>query len=407
MEIKLSEIYGVNKDMLGNQNVLVLGGKNSKKFGSFILPNLVEADRSYIVVDKKGVLNSGIIRSFKDYKIRTLDLMHPDRSLKYNPLHYIDIDRDTYFSSMDEERKAINSLNSVLEAMLNINAAPVTDEEEDFVFKEKLLLTILLLHTRDCMQENERLAKENGTKIGVTNPFLDLLYAIKSYGGGADGLYIMLYNSSLRPAAEALYQRFSEITNRKSDKNCYQIAEACLNAIRPFAKCRAINNKDEMDLKSIQDEKTCLFISYNGHEESCKYAGPVVATLLNQAMLVFARQTGKEHVQLIMDDFCNYNMGPEFANLLSILKIPNVSASIIARDIMDIIKAYPNTWQALAGNCSTTLFMGDASPLELYYLNQFGYNTGEALCMKENECMICSPYRPYMIDAKAPWRVRF
>ena len=47
MEIKLSEIYGVNKDMLGNQNVLVLGGKNSKKFGSFILPNLVEADRSY------------------------------------------------------------------------------------------------------------------------------------------------------------------------------------------------------------------------------------------------------------------------------------------------------------------------------------------------------------------------
>ena len=104
MEIKLSENYGVNKDMLGNQNVLVLGGKNSKKFESFILPNLVEADRSYIVVDKKGVLNSGIIRGFKDYKIRTLDLMHPDRSLKYNPLHYIDIDRDTYFSSMDEAR---------------------------------------------------------------------------------------------------------------------------------------------------------------------------------------------------------------------------------------------------------------------------------------------------------------
>ena len=74
-----------------NNNVLVIGGSGSGKTGSYVVPNLQEANGSLCICDTKGLLEKhyGKLLTEKGYKIRTLDLVNPERSWGYNPLAYI------------------------------------------------------------------------------------------------------------------------------------------------------------------------------------------------------------------------------------------------------------------------------------------------------------------------------
>lgn len=79
-----------------NKNVLVIGGSGSGKTRFFCKPSLLQAHSSYVVTDPKGTLlpEVGTFLERKKYRIRCLDLIHFEKSMRYNPLAYIRSEKD-------------------------------------------------------------------------------------------------------------------------------------------------------------------------------------------------------------------------------------------------------------------------------------------------------------------------
>ena len=84
-----------------NKNVLVIGGSGSGKTRFFITPNLLQCDSvdypcSFVVTDPKGglIVNCGSLLQQKGYRIKVLNLINFQKSMKYNPLAYIHSEKD-------------------------------------------------------------------------------------------------------------------------------------------------------------------------------------------------------------------------------------------------------------------------------------------------------------------------
>lgn len=74
-----------------NLNILVIGGSGAGKTRFFALPNILNANSSFIILDPKGEIlrTTGNVLKSKGYKIKVLDLLHMERSHCYNPFDYL------------------------------------------------------------------------------------------------------------------------------------------------------------------------------------------------------------------------------------------------------------------------------------------------------------------------------
>ena len=79
-----------------NLNVLVIGGAGAGKSMFYVRPNLLQANTSYIVLDPKGELleDCAVFLEQQGYRVCVLDLLHPERSDRYNPFLYLESEED-------------------------------------------------------------------------------------------------------------------------------------------------------------------------------------------------------------------------------------------------------------------------------------------------------------------------
>ena len=77
---------------LRNLNALLLGSSGSGKTRYYVKPNLLTVDMNWAVTDPKGELKRDTEQAMRDrgYQVNTLDLIHLDRSDRFNPMRYID-----------------------------------------------------------------------------------------------------------------------------------------------------------------------------------------------------------------------------------------------------------------------------------------------------------------------------
>ena len=72
------------------------GGSGAGKSASFVIPNALQLLGSYVFTDPKGELydkTAGYFRA-KGYDVKVLNLVHPQNSDGYNPLHHINNEID-------------------------------------------------------------------------------------------------------------------------------------------------------------------------------------------------------------------------------------------------------------------------------------------------------------------------
>lgn len=80
-----------------NNNVVVIGGSGSGKTRGYVIPNLLQGEISYVVLDPSGEIlraTGNFLRDKKGYRIRVLNLVDPDTSSRYNPFVYLRNDDD-------------------------------------------------------------------------------------------------------------------------------------------------------------------------------------------------------------------------------------------------------------------------------------------------------------------------
>ena len=79
-----------------NLNVLVCGGSGAGKTRFYCLPNAMQCNTSFVLLDPKGEIihKIGGLLKKKWYEVRVLDLLNMNRSHCYNPFVYLHDDND-------------------------------------------------------------------------------------------------------------------------------------------------------------------------------------------------------------------------------------------------------------------------------------------------------------------------
>lgn len=327
-----------------NKNILVIGGSGSGKTRFFCKPSLLQAHSSYVVTDPKGTLlpEVGTFLQRKKYRIKCLNLINFKKSMKYNPLAYIRSEKDIL--------KLVNAL------ILNTKGEGEKSGEDFWVKAERLYYCALIGYIWYEAPEEE--------KNFIT--LLDLINASEAreddetYQSPVDLLFSRLEEKEPAHFAVKQYRKFK----MAAGKTLKSILISCGARLAPFdiRELRDLMEYDELELDTLGDEKTALFVILSDTDSTFNF---VAALMYSQLFNLLCDKADDfyggrlpVHVRLILDEFANIGQIPNFDKLIATIRSREISASIILQSQSQLKTIYKDAADTIVGNCDSTLFLG-------------------------------------------------
>ncbi len=119
---------------------------------------------------------------------------------------------------------------------------------------------------------------------------------------------------------------------------------------------------DEMELDTIGDKKTALFIIISDTDDTFNF---VVAMMYTQLFNLLCDKADDEyggrlpvHVRLLLDEMANIGQIPKFEKLIATIRSREISACIILQAQSQLKSIYKDNADTIIGNCDTTVFLG-------------------------------------------------
>ena len=327
-----------------NKNILVIGDSGSGKTRFFVKPNLLQCHSSYVVTDPKGtILNEvGALLDRKGYRIKSLNLINFKKSMRYNPLAYIRSEKDIL--------KPVNAL------ILNTKGEGEKSSEDFWVKAERLYYSALIGYIWYEAEPEER----NFITL------LDLINASEAreddeeFQSPVDLLFAKLEKEHPDHFAVKQYRKFK----MAAGKTAKSILISCGARLAPFdiKELRDLMAYDEMELDTIGDKKTALFLIMSDTDSTFNF---VIAILQSQLTNLLCDKADDVyggrlpvHVRFILDEFANIGQIPQFDKLIATIRSREISASIILQSQSQLKTIYKDATDTIVGNCDTTLFLG-------------------------------------------------
>ena len=327
-----------------NKNILVIGGSGSGKTRFFCKPSLLQAHSSYVCTDPKGTLlpEIGSFLERKKYRIKCLNLINFKKSMRYNPLAYIRSEKDIL--------KLVNAL------ILNTKGEGEKSSEDFWVKAERLYYSALIGYIWYEAPEEER----NFITL------LDLINASEAreddeeYQSPVDILFQQLEEKEPDHFAVKQYRKFK----MAAGKTLKSILISCGARLAPFdiKELRALMETDELELDTLGDSKTALFVIISDTDSTFNF---VAALMYSQLFNLLCDKADDfyggrlpVHVRLILDEFANIGQIPNFDKLIATIRSREISASIILQSQSQLKTIYKDAADTIVGNCDSTLFLG-------------------------------------------------
>ena len=327
-----------------NKNILVIGGSGSGKTRFFCKPSLLQAHSSYVVTDPKGTLlpEVGTFLRRKKYRIKCLNLINFKKSMKYNPLAYIRSEKDIL--------KLVNAL------IMNTKGEGEKSGEDFWVKAERLYYTALIGYIWYEAPEEEK----NFIML------LDLINASEAreddetYQSPVDLLFAELEAKEPEHFAVKQYKKFK----MAAGKTLKSILISCGARLAPFdiKELRDLMETDELELDTLGDEKTALFVILSDTDSPFNF---VAALMYSQLFNLLCDKADDfyggrlpVHVRLILDEFANIGQIPNFDKLIATIRSREISAAIILQSQSQLKTIYKDAADTIVGNCDSTLFLG-------------------------------------------------
>ena len=354
-----------------NKNILVIGGSGSGKTRFFCKPSLLQAHSSYVVTDPKGTLlpEVGTFLRRKKYRIKCLNLINFKKSMKYNPLAYIRSEKDIL--------KLVNAL------IMNTKGEGEKSGEDFWVKAERLYYTALIGYIWYEAPEEE--------KNFIT--LLDLINASEAreddetYQSPVDLLFAELEEKEPEHFAVKQYKKFK----MAAGKTLKSILISCGARLAPFdiKELRDLMEIDELELDTLGDEKTALFVILSDTDSTFNF---VAALMYSQLFNLLCDKADDfyggrlpVHVRLILDEFANIGQIPNFDKLIATIRSREISASIILQSQSQLKTIYKDAADTIVGNCDSTLFLGGKEKSTLKEISELlGKETIDSYNQSEN-----------------------
>lgn len=346
----------INPKFARNKNVLVIGGSGSGKTRFFVKPNLMQMTTSYCVTDPKGTIlvECGKMLQKGGYKIRSLNTINFKKSMHYNPFAYI------------RSEKVILKLVNVIIA--NTKGDGEKSGEDFWVKAERLLYCALIGYIYYEAPEEE--------KNFIT--LLDLINASEAreddenYKSPVDMLFDRLAEREPEHFAVKQYVKFKQAAG----KTLKSILISCGARLAPFdiKELRDLMEYDELELDTLGDEKTALFVIISDTDDTFNF---VVAIMYSQLFNLLCDKADNEyggrlpvHVRCLLDEFSNIGQIPKFEKLIATIRSREISACIILQAQSQLKAIYKDNADTIIGNCDTTLFLGGKEKSTLKELSE-------------------------------------
>ena len=345
-----------NPKFARNKNVLVIGGSGSGKTRFFVKPNLMQMTTSYCVTDPKGTIlvECGKMLQKGGYKIRSLNTINFKKSMHYNPFAYIRSEKDIL--------KLVNVI------IANTKGDGEKSGEDFWVKAERLLYCALIGYIYYEAPEEE--------KNFIT--LLDLINASEAreddenYKSPVDMLFDRLAEREPEHFAVKQYVKFKQAAG----KTLKSILISCGARLAPFdiKELRDLMEYDELELDTLGDEKTALFVIISDTDDTFNF---VVAIMYSQLFNLLCDKADNEYggmltvqVRCLLDEFSNIGQIPKFEKLISTIRSREISACIILQAQSQLKAIYKDNADTIIGNCDTTLFLGGKEKSTLKELSE-------------------------------------
>lgn len=327
-----------------NTNVLVIGGSGSGKTRGYVIPNLLQSEISYVVLDPSGEIlraTGDFLKNEKGYRIRVLNLVEPEASSRYNPFVYLQKDDDVdqmvenFWKATTQEGSAkgeqiwddtAKELLSALAYYLYYFAPP---SEQNFPMIQYLVRNMAIEGDEKTKNPVDRLFDELEEK----NPEHIALKHYRSYHSGAA--------KTLQSIQITLLSRLGKFN---------------LDSIERLST----TTQDELGLFTTAETKTVIFAVTPVADTSLNFFVSLLYGQMFELLYTYGNAHGKLKVPLhfLMDEFANITLPRDFDKRLATFRKYLISSSIILQDQSQLKALYEKQWQSIVNNCDSLLYLG-------------------------------------------------
>ncbi|MCY1714882.1 VirD4-like conjugal transfer protein, CD1115 family [Caproiciproducens galactitolivorans] len=358
-----------------NKNVLVVGGSGSGKTRFFIKPNLMQCDSkdyptSFVVTDPKGsiVVECGNLLRRRGYRIKILNTINFKKSMHYNPFAYIHSEKDIL--------KLVTTLIT--------NTKGEGKEGDDFWVKaETLLYTALIGYIHyEAPAEEQNFA----TLIEFINAS-EVREDDEEFKNPVDLMFEALEKEKPNHFAVRQYKKYK----LAAGKTAKSILISCGARMAPFdiQELRDLTAYDELELDTLGDRKTALFIIISDNDDTFNFLVSMAYTQLFNLLCEKADDVygGRlpVHVRCLLDEFANIGQIPKFEKLIATIRSREISACLVLQAQSQLKALYKDNSDTIIGNCDSAIFLGGKERTTLKELTESlgketidTYNTGES-----------------------------
>ena len=347
-----SKNFRLGTDMYKTQRnlfSLIVGGSGAGKTRYYVIPNILQMNGSMVIFDPKGenVHATGRVLKKNGYKVKVLDLIDMEKSLRYNPFRYISGEED---------------IQRVATMMFKATNKPGQQGHAQDPYWENAAEEILLALMLYLYYE----APEDEQNFGM---IMDMVRNITKTDGEEDEgndmspldmLFLELQARKPEHPALRYYKDFMGLPN----KTLQTIKSTLTAKLSKFNldKLISLTNTDELELDKLGEEKIALFCVTPDMDTSFNF---LVSILYLQAFQRLAYIADKMYrgmlpvpVHFLMDEFANVALPDDFEKIQSVIRSRGVSMSIILQNISQLKALFKDTWESIVGNCDEFLYLG-------------------------------------------------
>ena len=300
------------------------------------------------------VLETGKMFQQAGYRIKILNTINFSKSMKYNPFVYIQSEKDVL--------KLVNTL------IANTKGEGEKSAEDFWVKSERLFYTALIGYIwyeapAEEMNFTTLLEMINASEAREDDP---------EFQSPVDLMFERLEQKDPDHFAVRQYKKFL----LSAGKTRSSILLSCGARLAPFdiREVRELMEDDEMELDTIGDEKTVLFLIMSDTDTTFNF---ILAMLQSQLINLLCDRADDKyggrlpvHVRLILDEFANIGQIPNFDKLIATIRSREISAAIILQSQSQLKTIYKDAADTIAGNCDCTLFLGGKEKSTLKELSE-------------------------------------
>ena len=298
---------------------------------------------SFVITDPKGSLigEVGQLLVRCGYRVKVLNTINFSKSMRYNPFRYIHSEKDIL--------KLVNTL------ICNTKGEGEKSAEDFWIKSERLLYSALIGYIwyeapDDEMNFTTLLEMINASEAREDDP---------EFQSPVDQMFERLEEKDPEHFAVRQYRKFL----LSAGKTRSSILISCGARLAPFdiREVRELMEDDELELDTIGDKKTALFLIMSDTDTTFNF---ILAMVQSQLINLLCDRADDKyggrlpvHVRLILDEFANIGQIPNFDKLIATIRSREISASIILQSQSQLKAIYKDAAEIISDNCDCTLFL--------------------------------------------------